>query len=92
MAAPLVPIAANLTILPIARPSSPSIDNSDDGGDAISLDLDTVSFPIVLANFVVVELACVALRSDSRRDSQEPGYDTLYYGILVPACSSIMNV
>ncbi|KAJ8594016.1 hypothetical protein M405DRAFT_930442 [Rhizopogon salebrosus TDB-379] len=79
------PLSQLQPTLPIARPSSPSIDNSDDGGDAIRPDLDTVSFLIVLANLIVVELACVALRSDSRRNSQER--DTSYYGILVPALS-----
>lgn len=44
-------------------------------GDAILPDDEEVGFPQVLANLIITELACISIRSDSRRNPSAPGYD-----------------
>ena len=73
-------IVAEPSTLPIRPPPPlisppPSVSDSGEDEDAIRPDPDTVGFSTVLANLIIVELAGIALRSDSRRNPQAPGYD-----------------
>lgn len=70
---PPVPIATRSVILP--APSHPLPVSDDLNADAICIDDETVGFPHVLANLIVSELACISIRSDTRRNPHAPGYN-----------------
>ena len=55
-------------------PIAASVVEASDGDEILPDDL-MVGFPIVVANLITVEQACVAIRSDARRNPSTPGYD-----------------
>lgn len=68
----LVPPAPVITT-PTLMPDLPPPDIPDP--DAITAEDDEIGFSQALANLIVVEVACLSVRSDSRRNPLAPGYD-----------------